>query len=234
MDLDPVDVVLMALRIAECSGKPFMYMERLMRETKRISMRYLKKNSYSTKDFRRSIDLNKEYFRPWGTTLNNLRIRLSVEGVRRADELLGTIRSPQRVNIIKKNPYTISLETLYIFQNIGLKTHCRHYYYIDVLFINDELEFIDDPRDATDVTGLIRLLTRGRKEEIYINELDSEIISDRPRIALLLQFALHKFDALARADRILAESLVGICAIKKLFGCKIENRTIIWREKTIF
>jgi len=226
-----VDVLLATLRIAECSGKPFMYMEHLIREAKWLASNF-SSIIPGVNDLKRGLKLHGDFFLV-RMRRGNLAVKLSPEGVSRADRLLGTVRIPQRVNIIQRNPYKLSLETLYVFQNIDFKTYCRHYYFVDIRFVNNDLEFVDDISDATDAVGVVRVITRGRKEDVYVNTLSDDLLTKKPKIALLFMFSLHKFDELCRVDRVLAETLVGTCGIKNLFGCRIENGSVIWGDKRL-
>ncbi len=236
MNLDPVDIVLMTLRIAECSGQPFLFLEHLIRESKRLASSILNYDIYSAKELRKSIcPSNLKYFY-LSTASKNLKVCLTAEGVSRADELLGTIKSPQDLIVQRIEPFVVTLKVVYNFAKIDTITYCRHYFLVDVCFIRrDTLEIVDDPREGDDATGIIRVISKSlRRERVIVNKLSHKTLAEAPRIATLLQFSLQYFDKIAKTNRILAETLAGLCAIKNLFGCKIHNKEIIWNNRTLF
>ena len=146
MELDPVDVLLITLRVAECSGQPFLYLEHLVREAKKYAR--LMSTEYSAKELRRSTRLRPDYFYVYQVR-NNLKVCLTMEGVERADDLLGTTRVPQRLIVQRKEPYVVTLIVLYRFDLMDLITFARLHYLIDIIFFkNNPMEMVDDPRDA--------------------------------------------------------------------------------------
>lgn len=236
-NLDPIDITLMALRVASCSGQPFLFVHNIGNRVASFAEKFLHTNGYTSNEFRKSIRhrQNMRYF-IISPIKGSFKVFLSPEGLERADQLLGTVRYPRKMRVRRKDPYVVTLDTVYHFTTIDLITFQQHHYFVNVRFIRREtLDIVDDPKDADDVAGVIRVLTKAPwKERVNVNILSAELLTRKPRVTMLLQFGLGRFESVAEIDVILAETLAGICAIKQLLGCRLRGGNVVWGDQILF